>query len=247
MSQKTLIDRIVPYAKNWSRTGTNSIQQLVSEARDELFEYDAPYMNFIDPADNKGYPPYLLTTNEVYKYEISAANLSIASMVKTFNGTDYAVTCRRVERVFIDVTRDNVYDQSWVGRPALSHFFNPYTQQTTRLYVADIAVESYPALEDGTNAYIVFKENPGTTTTRYFVQFIWQPPPLVSEAIPLCIPKEYEKAIEDYVIGKIKRRANGKMSEDEQRFYTYWLPRFRQQVLTSGAQSNDRTTIPIPC
>lgn len=247
MSQTSLIDRIVPWAPGWSRTGTNSIQQLVSEARDELFEHDGPFMIYIDPSDNEGFPPYLQTVDGTYKYEVSAANLSVASLVKTFNGTDYNVTCRKVLRVFVDVSSTNEYGRRWVGEPMMYATHSPYTNKTTRLQIAQIPVDSYPALEDGTNAYITFKENPGTETAKYFVEFIWAPPPLVSESIPLCIPKEYEKAIEDYVIGKVKRRANGKMSEDEMRFYNFWLPRFRQKVLTSGAQTNNRQVIPRPC
>lgn len=247
MSQKTLIDRIVPHANGWSRTGTNSIQQLVSEARNILFEYDGPFMNFVDPADNEGFPPYLTTSAGVYKYEITATNLSVASLVKSFNGTDYPVTCRQVQRVYVDATRSNIYGHSWVGKPALSFKLNPYTRQTTRLYIAEIAVDSFPALEDGTAAYIVFKNDPGATTEYYFVEFLWKPPPLVSESIPLCVPEEYENAIEDYVIGKIKRRSNGKMSEDEARFWNFWLPRFRQNVLTSGAQSHIDETLPLFC
>jgi len=244
MSQKLLIDRIVPFANNWSRT---DIQRLIGEARDELFEYDGPFNFFIDPSDNQGFPPYLQTVDGTYKYEITATNLSVTSLVKTFNGTDYPIVCRKVQRVYIDVTRNNDYDQSWVGEPAVSYLMNPYTQQTTRLYVAPIAVDSFPALEDGTAAYIVFKNNPGTTTSKFFVEFLWSPPPLTSELIPLCIPKEYEKAIEDYVIGKIKRRSNGKMSEDESRFYNFWIPRFHQMVLTSGVQANDRMVEPRVC
>lgn len=244
MSLKTLIDGIVPFANSWSRP---SILKLIGEARDELFEFDGPYNIFIDPSDNKGYPPYLQTVDGTYKYEITAANLSVASLVRNFNGTDYPITCRQVQRVFIDMTRNNEYGLTWVGEPAQYHNVNPYTNQTTRLTIASIGVDSYPALEDGTSAYITFKENPGTTTDKFFVEFLWSLPPLTSESIPLCIPKEYEKAIEDYVIGKIKRRSNGKVSEDETRFYTFWIPRFHQKVLTAGAQANNNNAQPRTC
>lgn len=249
MSQKSLIDRLIPYAKDHARTGTNSVQDLISEALDEMFEYDAPFMKFIDPTDNEGYPPYLQTTAGQYKYEITADNLSVSAIEKEFGGTSYPVVCRQVNNILVDVTNLNEFDRSWGAVPYNYTYgsHGAYTQRTTRVEFAKISVDSFPDMGDGTNAYIVFKQDPGTTTDKFFVDFLWTHPPLLSESIPLCMPKTYEKAIEAYVLGKIKRRANGKMSEDENRFYTYWMPRFRQMVLSAGAQINNSNTIPVVC
>ena len=246
MSQKSLISKIVPFASGWSRTGTNSIQGLIAEALDELFNYDAPYMKFIDPSDNKGFPPYLTTVDGTYKYSINAANLSVSAIQKNIDGTNYDVRCRQVNKVFVDSSNLG-YNLKYVGEPFLYSSLNPYSSSTSRQFFSEIPVDSYPSMGDSTDAYIVFKENPGDTTKKFFVDFLWTYPALTSENIPLPIPQSYEKAIEDYVIGKIQRRSNGKMGEDENRFYTYWIPRFRQEVASGGAQAVNKKVIPIYC
>lgn len=245
MSTKALVDRIAPYAKGWSRTGTKSILNLIEQGQDELIDFDSDYMIYIG-TDNEGFPPYLTTTASTYKYEITIANLTnITSLVKNIGGTDRTIRCRQVIDVYIDVSSANDYNKRWMGRPAIHYYPNPYSVETERINVASVPVDSYPALED-TAAYIIFKEDPGTTTTTYFVKFAWEAPRLTSEQIPLAIPKHFEQALRDYVIGETQMLSNGKPNEFQMKFENYWKPRFRTEM-SSGAQSNNREVAPVYC
>jgi len=235
MSTKSLIDYIKPRAKGWSR---NSILSLIQEGQDMFFDYDSAYMHFVS-TDNKGYPPYLLTTADTYRYNVVSANLS-ATLTKTIGGTDYDVRCREVVRVLVDTSVDYDYNRTWVGEPFVWTFSNPYRTDTDRTMMAQIPINQSPALED-TSAYIEFLEDPGTSTEIYFIDFLWEPPRLTAETIPLVVPKLYEIALRDYVIGTIQLDENGKQSDRLTKFEQYWIPKFRTEVIanTPGFSTTD--------
>lgn len=246
MSTKALIDRIAPYAKGWNRTGTKSILSLIEQAQDEMFDFDAPNMIYID-TDNEGFPPYLYTTSGTYKYEITAANLSVSALQKTIGGTARTVRCRRVIRIFEDATEFD-YNNRWVGEPALYAYPNPYSTKTDRLTIAQTYVDSYPALEN-TAAYIQFKEDPGTHGSgdpRYFCEFAWEPPRLVGENIPLIVPQRYEKALQRYVIGEIQMLENGKLNEFQSDFERLKIE-FQQTVAAEYAVADNEQVRPLSC
>jgi len=240
-----LIDRLEPFAQGWTRTGTQSIQALIQQALDLLFDEESDYLLFVDPEDNKGFPPFLKTKADTFGYDVVAANLSLSSISKKFNGIDTLVQVRRVKRIFIDVSKNNEFGRRWIGQPTFFGFFNPFTNKTTRLQVAEVPIKSEPALEDGTPAKVIFPEDPGTSTDRYFIEFYWSPPKLTSEKITLAIPLKYEQALEDYVLGRINEFANGKTSDRSLKFINFWVPEFRQRVLTANAQLNNRETLPL--
>ncbi len=229
MSTKSVIDRIIPYAPGWSRsTGTRSILRLIEQGQDELFEYDAPYMRYLG-TDNEGFPPYLKTQANVFKYEIIPANLSATTLVHTIGGVDRTIRCRRVIKVFVDVSFSAEFGIRWIGRPYVNYFQNPYSNNFDRTMIADVPVDSYPALEN-TPAYVIFKEDPGTQDERYFVEFVWEPPRLTSENIPLIVPLNYEEALEEYVLGYVQRRSHGRIGESQLDWRNIWVPRFHSEM-----------------
>lgn len=229
MSTKSLVDRIIPYAPGWSRsTGNRSILRQIQQGQDEYFEFDAPYMRYLG-TDNQGFPPYLKTQDGTYKYEIIPANLSATSLVRTIGGIDRTIRCRRVVKVFVDISYNTEYGIRWIGAPYVYYYQNPYTTNINRTMVADVPVDSAPALEDSP-AYVIFKENPGTHENRYFVDFVWEAPRLTSEQIPLVVPENYEEGLEEYVLGKVQRRSHGRVSEPQMDFRNYWVPRFRSEM-----------------
>ena len=234
MSTKALIDRVQPFASGWSRTGVRSLLTLAKQGRDLLFDYDSPYMHFTS-TDNKGFPPYLTTVAGTYRYDLMTANLS-ATLAKTIGGTAYSVKCRKVVRIFVDLSLDYDYNTSLLGNPYLHGFFNPYSTTDTRVAVANIPFTQSPGLED-TDAYIDFLEDPGTSTDRYFVDFLWEPPRLTAETIPLVVPEIFEQAIEKYMIGRIQEYASGQPSNQMREFIEYWIPKFRHEALTTGTRS----------
>lgn len=241
MSTKSLIDRLAPYCNNWSRSGTSSILSLIEEGQDDFLNIDANFPVFIDNS-NKGFPPYLKTTSGTYVYSISNANLS-TTLVKNIAGTDYVVRARRGVRLFVDTTSTD-YDRKYLGEPALSFLPNPYSVSSSRMFVSPVPADFYPALES-TDATVTFKEDPGTTTTTYFIEFIWLPPRLTSESIPLIVPQQYEKALEYYVIGRIQELSNGKVND--------FMVRYEQMKSTYRAEnvsmltSNNKQTPTLIC
>jgi hypothetical protein len=230
MTTKALLNRLVPkISGGWSRsTGDLSVLKLIEQAQDALLK-EIGSKRVFRGTDNKGFPPYLLTTAGNYQYEITGAYLSCGTPTKTIGGTSYSLTADIVTRVFIDITNSSDYGGvAWCGEPAVYWAFNPFSSATERLEIALIAVDSSPALE-ATNPTVTFKTDPGTTTTKFFCEFLWRAPRLVSENIPLIIPQEFESAIEDYVIGTIQGDENGGISDRLTNFWVFWVPKFAEE------------------
>lgn len=188
----------------YARTGTNSVLGLIQKGQDRLFESNSPGLIWKDDS-NKGLSPYLLTTTNVYEYQIIAANLSSGAIDTTINGTTYNLRAKRVIRVYTDST-DNIG--------------------------SEIDVDSYPALESGI-ARLLFLENPGTSTTQYFIDFEFEPLRLISETIPLMVPELFEDAIFSYVIGRIQMDENGLYNDFMDRFENEWIPKFQDYMSKS--------------
>lgn len=249
MSVKTLIDQIAPFAPaGYSRIGANSIAKIIEQGQDELFDFDAPYMQWrgMGAQANSGMPPYLTTVAGTMKYEITAANLTgITTITWPLGGTARTVRCRKVLKVFIDSTKAD-YGRRWFGQPYLFSWQNPYSTEYTKLEVIDYPVNSFPALENDV-AWVEFLEDPGASTSTYFVLFVWEPPRIDAETTPLCVPSRYEAALEDYAIGVIQTRASGRVSERLRYFREYWVPQFQQLVANSIANPQESTVTLREC
>jgi hypothetical protein len=243
MSVSSLIDRIAPYAKGWSRNGSSkSILQLIQQGQDELFDYDSPAMIFI-PTNNQGYPPYLTTVAGTLRYDITNANLQ-SDLSVAIGGASRTVRCKRVTKIFVDTTMVD-YTVKQTGQPYMYSFPNRwYAAPLDRLQVSDIPMSTYPALE-GTPAYVQLVNDPGASTDKYFVEFVWEPPRLTSESIPLVVPQSYEKALMWYCIGEIQCLENGKTNEFQQLFKAEQTE-FRSKM-GLGVQHTTNETQPIFC
>jgi hypothetical protein len=241
MSLITLIDRIEPHASGWSRV---RIRTLVQDAIDQLFEHDGPGTQFI-PSDNEGFPPFLKTTDTVYQYDVITANLS-TTLQKSLNGTNYAMRCNRVLKVFVDVTESD-FDHIWTGVPYVYSPVSDYsTRDLTKIEVADIPADFIPANETDP-AKVIFKDNPGTTTDKFYILFTWEHPRLTSESIPLNINSKWHEALMDYCIGRIQALSNGVVDNGfQQKFENKWKPEFRAAI--SGAIGRNNLQVqPIIC
>jgi hypothetical protein len=245
VSTKTLVSELVPYCGGLARsTGNNNILKLIERGEDKLFDYDSPMTWWIG-TENKGWPPYLKTTAGTYKYTITNANLNnVTRLTINIGGTDYPVRAKKVLRVFVDATNVD-YGKRWVGQTYLYSFTNPYTSTTSRTWLADIPADSGLALEN-TSAWVRFREDLGTTTEKYFVLFTYEPPRLISEDIPLAVPLDFEDALIDFVIGTVNLRSHGKANEWMNRFYSYWVPKWRQDS-ASGTQTQINEVVPRFC
>jgi len=244
MSVKSLIDRLQPFCQGWTRTGTRSLLTLAQEAQDVLLNHETNYTVYTGTG-NTGFPPYLKTTTGTTRYAVNNTNLS-ENITRTIGGTAYAIRCRRVLRIFVDVTSSNYdYLRRWIGEPYARGFFNPYSSNTSRLAVADVPARFSPALEN-TEATVEFQEDPGTTTDIYFCNFIWEAPRLTAETVPFAIPADFEAAIEDYIMGKVSELENGKISERTTRWLRYWQDEFKTRT-SDGVQITDNSVQPEFC
>jgi len=252
MSTKTLLDDIVPQVREgYSRsTGGRSLLSLIQKGQDKLFRYDGPQFRYLG-TDNNGWAPYLNTVAGTYEYEIVAANLvNVTSLVRVINGVSYPIRARTVLKVFVDSTNID-YGKRWIGEPYSFEWQNPYSTALTRLSVVDIPIDSWEAT-GLSSARVIFKEDPGTSTDKYFIQFTIEPPRLTSESVPLLVPEYYEEALEDYVIGTIQKRESGSVSDRWHLFHTNrpgitsWLTKFHQE-LSRGAQSDNVKINPRVC
>jgi hypothetical protein len=229
MAVADIIDRILPHVpEGYSRnSGSLSILKEIERAQDRLFDYDAPCMHYIG-TDNQGFPPYLLTTAGTYRYDVNSTYLSCGALTKTIGGSAQTVRCKRVVKVFVDSSNID-YNMAWIGKPYIYSAQNPYSTRLSRIEMADIKVRHFPALEN-TDAYVEFIEDPGTSTTKWFIDFVWAPPRLTSESIPLVVPVDYEEDILEYVIGTINKRITNKYNEFLVNFEQIVIPRFRQMM-----------------
>ena len=248
MSTKALIDRVKPYAKGFSRTGTKGILNLVQRGQDLLFNEESDYMRFI-PTDNQGFPAYLQTTDGEYNYNINSTTLA-STLQKSIGGTNRTIRCKRVLKIFVDTSTNYDFNRRWIGDPYVIGYNNPYRTSNDRIRVADIPCRNEPALEN-TEALVRFPDNPGTTTDIYFCDFIWEPPRLTAETIPLVVPTLYEEAIEDYVLGTIEKYSNGKTGERLMRFFTgdprtgepSWIEKFQTEMDMGASIGNWKTEL----
>lgn len=242
MAVKGLIDKLKPYCSGFERsTGKRNILQLIQDAIDILWNIDTPYLHYIDPTDNRGWPPFLETVAGTYQYKLTNDNLSVDSLYKTVNGTNYGVRALRPLKVFLDSTTID-YGKRWIGQTYNYAALNPYTTETSRLFVCDVPVDSGEAIEDE-SAWVRFRDDPGTTTNKFFALFTWEHPRLNSESIPLIIPRYFYLAIEDYVIGTTQLLAHGKWNDRLERWEKKWMNEWKYQTAT-GAQSRQSTTRP---
>ena len=239
MSLTTLISRLQLRAQGSSRP---DIRTLIQAAQDDLFSDDVVAKRFVGSA-GKGFPPYLITVAGTYRYEVKTANLSEAPAI-TVNGTPYTVLPYRVMKVFIDST-GTLFGRVPAGSEYPYRYGNPIYATTQRMTVADVPVRS----ESGTESappIIDFFDDPGDTTTKFFIEFTYLPPRLTSESIPLFVPVEFEKALYDYAMGEIQEAENGKPNEYQQRYETYWKPKFiSRMAMDAGKNANE--TIPLDC
>jgi len=242
VSLSSLLDRLGKVCVGHTRS---ELRGFVQDGLDELTDCDAPYMRWIG-TDNEGFPPYLITVAGTYRYQVIGANLScgLAGLVKSIGGVDYAIRARRVISLFMDVSADDFdFRGRWLGAPYQWVAVNPWTSQTDRLSVANLAVDQTPATEDEP-ATLTFKEDPGATTDKYFCLFAWEAPRLTSNSIPLPISKSFERALYDYVRGITSEDANADESIWTKRFYNYWKPRFEKEEAVRGAQADHTEVTP---
>ena len=234
MSTSSLLDLLeIDLPSGWSRsTGSRSLLSLIQKGQDRLFRALSRKRRYIG-TDNNGFEPFLKTTAGTYSYDVVAANLSCGALAQTVGGQSYEVIADIVTEIFVDSTEDYGLNILYLGAPYLYGEINPYYIGNNRLFVRSVPVDSSPALEN-TPPRITFNDDPGTSDKTYFCGFLWLPPRLTSENVPLVIPEDFEEAIEDYVRAKIQKSENGAESDLMKTFVSFWIPKFAKEYRRSS-------------
>ena len=236
MSVQSLIDQIAPFAVGWSRV---RILGLIDQAQQKLCNLDSSAQWFIG-SDNQGFPPYLKTVAGTYKYDITGANTSTGSITRTINGADLDVTAKKVLNVFIDAVDAVDYNMKYLGDPFM--FVSPwqYSTRQTRVSAISVPVQTTPGLQYTAPA-VIFKDDPGTTTDKYFCLFTVNPLALRAEYYPLSVDLEWEEALADYVMGRIQWISTGKQSDFMVKFEQYWMPLYNSRIIAELNAESDST------
>lgn len=235
MSTESLLDLLeVDLPSGWSRsTGSRSLLSMIEKGQDKMFKALGWKRRYIG-SDNKGFEPYLHTVAGTYEYEVYGTNLSCGTPVQFINGSNREVLLDIVTEIFIDASSMIGYDKAHIGEARFYGEINPYYTGAERIFMRTVPVDCKPALQN-TNPRVIFKDDPGTTTDRYFCGVLWLPPRLTSEQIPLAVPEDFEDAIEAYVKAKIQTSQSGSESEFMNSFLRYWVPKFTKEYRRSAS------------
>jgi hypothetical protein len=223
------------FAPGYART---KILSYITRAQNELFNNDCAQTKFINGNDDSFPVPILSTTAGTLKYTPSASNLVDSGgdpISLAING--YDVDIRRIARVFINVSNiPSAYDNIFIGRTFDWAGIN--NNWSRRVY--DIRYQEVPAIfydySLAEDAYLVFAEDPGTHTDKYYIEFYYFPIDLDSESIPLTIDSgKWTEAIIRAVRGYIEESRNGRSelldgSANTGSFRNYWIPKFRNNM-----------------
>jgi len=243
MSTKTLIDRLEPWCSGWNRsTGKKNLLHIIQVALDELYALDDTDRFIYRSTDNKGFPPYLKTVAGTYRYNIEAANLSCGAIIKSIGGVNYNLIARTVKRVFIDATQPQADYFNYVSAdyPYIDEY---YGVSNERINVRDIKVSSQPGYADSNQPPTVdFPFDPGTNNTKFFIEFTYGAPRLLSEAIPIPVPEDFIEEIEKFCIGYVQGRESGRLQNDmTQYFRDVVCPRFVNRMNAGATLKNNET------
>lgn len=241
MSTQSLVTRIQQISDG---LGLPAILSHIQAAQDALYSDDAILMRFVGRG-NRGFPPYLLTSAGNCSYEIKSANLSEAPNI-LLGGIPRALTPNEVKAVFIDATLGNNYGRIGTYQEARQYRpGGPLHTSNERLMVLDVPCHCEPGYGN-TAPVVTFYEDPGNTSTFFFVEFTYLPPRITSVNIPLMVSSDFEDAIYCYVRGEIQNDKNGNINEYQNKFETYWKPKFVTKM-NGGNQRFKGYTQPEPC
>lgn len=144
----------------------------------------------IDPST--GMPPYLATTGGVYKYTTPS-------------------DCLRVVRVFRE-------DLTGYRSQNYNSKISEYVFEGKVYY--EIPLSKNVEATEGSLGYIIFRDNPGTTTNKYFLEYIEKSPSIESQNIDTLIPAKHHFGLVDGVLARMRDEEYGDKSA-----WAYWMER----------------------
>jgi hypothetical protein len=184
-STRVLITRAMTFARGWNRDGTKGILPVLDEINRYMMSKDAEVNIAINSAT--GQPPYLATTSGTRQYTM-------------------ADTVRKVASVYQLRAEENYSD---TGFDDISLF--PYATWQGKEYY-EIPITTRPKTRNS-NALVYFRENPGTTTNRYFLKSYTDVTEISSENIDIDVPEKFHDLVLDGVLARIRQTEYGELDQ----------------------------------
>lgn len=223
MDTPTLITRIKQdYLPDVSRT---IILEYADTIQNLLFNHNCFNTTFLATADTTTVVPYpvMQTTAGVRDYKVIDANLSQAM---TING--YSTLARVVSLVFIRSTTQYGYglnEKYWQDEidVLMPNPWSAYNATRTRFRKWPAAYIPRREIEP---PRVVFFDDPGTTTDKYYLTIHLRPVPMTSESIPMSLDSDtYYDIVCDGIVGMWEEINNGS-SDKYQKFLTVGRRKF---------------------
>jgi hypothetical protein len=223
------------FAPGYART---KLLAYIERAQNEMFNNDCAQMVFMNKSDPAFPIPILSTTATVLKYTPSASNLvdSNGSAISLTVG-GYAVSIRRIIRVFIEDSANlTTYDKKFIGSDFVWAGVNEnWSKRTSDSLYSEIPMQPFDKI-NSEDAHLVFVEDPGTHTDKYYLEAYYGPISLDSEDIPLSV--DGDKWCEAFIKacrGYIEESRNGRSElldgpANTGSFRYYWIPKFRNSM-----------------
>lgn len=223
------------FAPGYSRA---KILSYLKRAQHEVFGTDCAQTMFLSYGDDTSPLPILSTTDGELKYAPSADNLvdSDGNAISLTTPSGYAVSIRRIRRVFKSISVDDFSDTDWFNKKYTGRNIGDYQKVPGQPF-------DKTAAED---AYWVFAENPGTHTDKYYIEMYMGPIDLTAETIPMSIDTDrFAEGIFRAVRGYIEESRTGAISDlldgppRSKSWRSYWLPRIRNSLNHGSSEYRD--------
>ena len=209
-SSRVLITRAMNAARGWNRDGARGILPILDEVNRYMISRDAEVNIAINATT--GQPPYLETTSGTRQYTLGGAVRKVASVYQLREEEGYTDTG------FDDV---NVYPYAtWRG---LEYYEIPITTRHRKR---------------NSNAIVYFRDNPGTTTTRYFLKYYIEPTEIASENIDLDVTENYHHLVLDGILARIRQIEYGELDQ-----WQTWRERVALEYLDELNETPYRDTL----
>lgn len=244
MSLNSILDRLLPWCPGWEKqSGRKSLLVMAQQALDELFEFDDHCMIFRpgNSGGNDGFPPYLVTTADTFKYAVDSTTISSGAITHSSLSTTINLIPRKIKQVYIDITNMGYIDDQFYGETINPPYFDSilgYGLPTNRRQFVKVLGDASPAMTAANGDYIrptfSFLKDPGTTTEKYFVEFYIGAPRLTTATAEIPLPLRFETAVEDYCRGRVQELESGQPSSMLKKFYDFWIPGFHTFMSTQA-------------
>lgn len=209
-STRVLVTRSMNVARGWNRDGAKGILPILDEINRYMMSKDAGVNVIIN--SSTGLPPYLATTSGTRQYTMVDSCRKVASVYQLRAEEGYS---------------DTGYDDAGLF---------PYATWGGKEYF-EIPVTTRPKTRNS-NALVIFRENPGTTTTRYFLKYYNEVREISSESVDIDVPEKFHDLVLDGVLARIRQVDYGELGQ-----WQTWRDRVAMEYWDEANENPYRNTL----